>query len=234
MGNPDNDNVINKYATQCYYYITKLLFRARFALRQQAEIRRKRPISQSSARFLIRGRFKFLVMYKLAKKWNSLKLKGFLVPSPAFRCYGLEGVALACPAQRNTYRKAPLGLHYRLIKQLTLLPIPLVLSPDVFPHGTFISRHRAHPLSGRPKMQTRHPTFLHQFPMYSYCALPFQKSYRACHTVLWRDAQTQMLMIIHRASFRQPDPLLIAQFPQDPRNRNPKTPPKWPSSDISE
>jgi hypothetical protein len=63
-------------------------------------------------------------------------------------------------------------------------------------------------------METHHPTLIQQFPMDSYCALPFKESYRICHAVFRRDAQTQVHMIVHRVPFQQSYPLLIAQISQ--------------------
>ena len=61
-----------------------------------------RPIPQSSTKLVAQKRCRFLVGYKLAEKWNSFKLKGLLILSPAFRCYRLLAVVdyFFAPLQR--------------------------------------------------------------------------------------------------------------------------------------
>ena len=93
--------------------------------------------------------------------------------------------------------------------------ISFFLLSDIFSHIPFITAYCAYPISCRPKMQSRHSSFLQQLPVYSYCTLPFQESYRVCNAIFWRDAQTQMHMVIHRMTFQQPYALLLTQVLQN-------------------
>jgi hypothetical protein len=117
-----------------------------------------------------------------------------------------------------------LGLSYSLFKQFALLTIPFFLLPNIFPHSYFIPSYCAYPISGRPKMQTHHSSLLQQLSMYSYCALPFQKSNRICHAIFRRYAQAQVYMVIHRVPFQQPNALLFAKLSQDLAYCCPKSP----------
>ena len=73
-------------------------------------------------------------------------------------------------------------------------------------------------------MQTHHSSLLQQLSMYSYCALPFQKSNRICHAIFRRYAQAQVYMVIHRVPFQQPNALLFAKLSQDLAYCCPKSP----------
>src|SRR5687768_1307490 len=107
-------------------------------------------------------------------------------------------------------------LPRRKIPQRQLLSafLLLLLIADVLPDDCFIKADGTHTVSPRPEMQPCEVACPPKvFAMNTDSGFPFQPPYRIRHTILRRNAQTQMHMVRHGMPLDQFDTHLIAEFP---------------------